>query len=312
MEVGKRGIHSMANGPTSFVPEDVMKLFAQSFSSGVGANEAAQRIGLARTAQNQEFQLGTAKLELQNQELEQQRIDAGARIALQRENIAADTALKGQEIALRAQENAKSFFLKEQAMEQDKLQFAQRLRTQKAADEFKQLDMELKLKNLEEESRIKRAQLQLNEQKNSNTVDYRQAALDRQTAEQRRRDDARKVNLLSQEMKAVRSGAYNTPGNEFTGVKKEFAGADGAIDEDKVYEIAKSRVNRLMDSTGGSTQTFPARTEEPVLTSTPSEEKSSKYREGPLTFLTEKLKKSYADLESGESVVVNGKKYTKD
>lgn len=296
----------MANGPTSFVPEDVMKLFAQSFASGSGANEAAQRIGLARTAQNQEFQLGTAKLELQNQELEQQRIDAGARIALQRENIAADTALKGQEIALRAQENAKSFFLKEQAMQQDKLNFAEQIRARKAAEDFKRTEMALNLEELERQTKLKQGALELAKEKNNGVSDYKQASLEQQRAKQTENDNFRKLRLLSQEVNNVRKSAYRDPNNEFMGVKDEFLGAGGTIDEDKVYEIAKSRVNRLMDSTGGSTQSFPERQEEVKATPVSTIEEKPK---GILESLVDKFKEGqvYVDGNGERRIYTNGK-----
>jgi hypothetical protein len=302
----------MANGPTSFVPEDVMRLFAQSFSSGTGANDAAQRIGLARTAQNQEFQLGTAKLALQNQQLEQERIDTGAKIALQRENLASDAALKGQEIALRAQESAKSFFLRQQAMEQDKLNFAEQIRVRKAAEDFKRTTLALNLEELERETKMKQGQLELAKQRNDGVSDYKQAALDQQKQKQEETNEFKKLNLLSQEVNRVRKEAFVDPKNEFMGVKPDFAAPGGGVDDDKVWEIAKSRVNRLMDSTGGSVQSFPNRpTETSTPASSPTQEPTSQYREGPLTLLTEKIKKELAALKSGETTVIDGKTYKK-
>lgn len=297
----------MANGATSFVPEDVMKLFAQSFASGAGANEAAQRIGLARQGQNQEFQLGTAKLALQNQELEQQRIDTGAKIALQRENIAADSALKGQEIAARVQENAKSFLLRQQAMEQDKATFAEQIRARRAAEEHQRTDLALKVEELERETKLKQGALELAKQKNSEISDYKQAALDQKKAQEAERNDFRKLNLLSQEVGKVRREAYNDPKNEFMGVKKDFLGPDGNIDEDKVWEIAKSRVNRLMDSTGATVQSYPDRPQEtkaePVA---PAPEEKPK---GILESLVDKFKEGmvYTDKKGNKAVYKNGK-----
>src|SRR6185503_3574763 len=125
----------------SIVPEDVMKLFAQSFASGAGAADAGARIGLQAQGLAQAARLGTQRLALQSQQLQQEANDNSAKIALQRENIAADTALNAQKISLQHQEMAKEFLFREHQMEQDKLSFAEKIRAAKAAEEAQRIEL---------------------------------------------------------------------------------------------------------------------------------------------------------------------------
>lgn len=296
----------MATTAASFVPEDVMKLFAQSFSSGVGAAEAGARIGLARQAQAQEFSLGTQKLALQSQELQLQENDNAAKIALQRENIAADSALKGQQINLQHQELAKNFLLKEHQMEQDKLNFAEKIKAAKAAEENERLKIATSVHQVEEANKIERAKLDIEKEKVKSGIDYRELGRLKDEQDKSQAVQFRKMTFLAQSLEEVRKEAKE-PYSGLT--KKEFQRKDGSDDEDKMYELAKARTNRLMDSTGGSVQSYSNEDKE-KLKPQPKEEKFKPSGSLLVDVATaDKMTKAMEGKKPGDTVVIDGKKY---
>lgn len=293
----------------SFVPEDVMKLFAQSFSSGASAIEGAGRLALAAQGQAQDFALGTQKLALQNQELQQQASDNAAKIALNRENISADAAVKGQEINMRQQQLAKEFMLREHEMENDKLNFAEKIRGARAAEEAQRIALAANVDKVEESNKIERAKLDIEREKVRAGVDYKELGRLKDEQDHAQATQFRKMTFLAQSLDEVRKEAKE-PNTGLT--KKEFLRKDGSDDEDKMYEIAKARTNRLMDSTGGSVQSYPAREEKKVDTTVNSQQTEKPKRElGILDLATEITRKQLKELNSGETVTVDGKVYRK-
>lgn len=296
----------MATTAASFVPEDVMKLFAQSFSSGVGAAEAGARIGLARQAQAQEFSLGTQKLALQSQELQLQSSDNAAKIALQRENIAADSAIKGQEISLRQQQLAKDFLLREHEMENDKLNFAEKIRAARAAEEAQRIELAANIDRVQEDNKIKKATLEVEREKVKSGIDYKELSRLKEQRDNEQAIQFRKMTFLSQSLEEVRKEAKE-PNTGIT--KKEFRRKDGSDDEDKMYELAKARTNRLMDSTGGSVQSYSNEDKE-KLKPQPKEEKFKPSGSLLVDVATaDKMTKAMEGKKPGDTVVIDGKKY---